>query len=109
MLDEFLTLVEEVFEKRFFDMPAGQIIGGALIIIAFLAVRRIFANTVIFYLTKFTDSTATELDGAFLDALKGPLKFIPIERLAALPAFQPHPKSRTHTPRSPTPRSPAPG
>jgi len=78
MLDEFVTLVGEVFEKRFFDMPAGQIIGGALIIIAFLAIRRIFANTVIFYLTKFTDSTATELDGAFLDALKGPLKFIPI-------------------------------
>ena len=78
MLDEFMTLVKEVFEKRFFDMPASQIIGGALIIIAFLAVRRIFANTVIFYLSKFTDSTATELDGEFLDALKGPLKFIPI-------------------------------
>ena len=78
MLDEFLILVREVFEKRFFDMPAGQIIGGALIIIAFLAIRRIFANTVIRYLTKFTESTATELDGEFLDALKGPLKFIPI-------------------------------
>ena len=78
MLDEFLILVGEVFEKKFFDMPAGQIIGGALIIVAFLAVRRIFANTVIFYLTKFTESTATEMDGAFLDALKGPLKFIPI-------------------------------
>ena len=41
MLDEFLILVEEVFEKRFFDMPASQIIGGALVVIAFLAVRRI--------------------------------------------------------------------
>jgi MscS family membrane protein len=78
MLDEFLILVGEVFEKKFFDMPAGQIIGGALIIVTFLAVRRIFANTVIFYLTKFTESTATEMDGAFLNALKEPLKFIPI-------------------------------
>ena len=78
MLDEFMILVEEVFEKRFFDMPASQIIGGALVVIAFLAVRRIFANTVIFYLSKLTDRTSTELDGAFLDALKGPLKFIPI-------------------------------
>ena len=78
MLDEFLILVEEVFEKRFFDMPASQIIGGALVVIAFLAVRRIFANTVIFYLSKLTDRTSTELDGEFLDALKGPLKFIPI-------------------------------
>ncbi len=78
MLDKFMILVKEVFEKRFFDLPASQIIGGALVIIAFLAVRRIFANTVIFYLSKFTDSTATELDGEFLKALKGPLKFIPI-------------------------------
>ena len=78
MLDEFLILVEEVFEKRFFDMPASQIIGGAVIFIVFLAVRRIFANTVILYVSKITDRTETEVDGEFLAALKGPLKFIPI-------------------------------
>ena len=78
MVNEFLTLVSEVFEKRIFEMPAGQIIGGAIIMIAFLAVRRIFANTVIHYLTKLTKRTKTELDEIFLEALKGPLKFIPI-------------------------------
>ena len=78
MFNEFLTLVSEVFEKRIFEMPAGQIIGGAIIMIAFLAVRRIFANTVIFYLTKLTSRTKTNLDEIFLEALKGPLKFIPI-------------------------------
>ena len=78
MVNEFLNLVSEVFEKRIFEMPAGQIIGGAIIMIAFLAVRRIFANTVIFYLTKLTKRTKTELDEIFLEALKGPLKFIPI-------------------------------
>jgi len=78
MLDEFLILVEEVFEKRFFDMPASQIIGGAVIFIAFLAIRRIFANTVISYVSKITDRTETEVDDEFLEALKGPLKFIPI-------------------------------
>ena len=78
MLDEFLILVEEVFEKRFFDMPASQIIGGTVIFIVFLAVRRIFANTVILYVSKITDSTETEVDDEFLEALKGPLKFIPI-------------------------------
>jgi len=78
MLDEFLGLIAEVFEKRILDMPAGQIIGGAAIIIAFLAVRRIFAKTVIFYLTTLTERTQTELDEKFLEALKGPLKFIPI-------------------------------
>tara|TARA_B100000676_G_scaffold197029_1_gene193676 strand:+ start:891 stop:2111 length:1221 start_codon:yes stop_codon:yes gene_type:complete len=78
MINEFLILVSEVFEKRIFEMPAGQIFGGAIIMIAFLAVRRIFANTVIFYLTKLTKRTKTELDEIFLEALKGPLKFIPI-------------------------------
>ena len=78
MFNEFLTLISEVFEKRIFEMPAGQIIGGAIIMIAFLAVRRIFANTVIFYLTKLTSRTKTNLDEIFLEALKGPLKFIPI-------------------------------
>ena len=78
MVNEFLNLVSEVFEKRIFEMPAGQIIGGAIIMIAFLAVRRIFANTVIFYLTKLTKRTKTKLDEIFLEALKGPLKFIPI-------------------------------
>ena len=78
MLDEFMILVEEVFEKRFFDMPASQIIGGTVIFIVFLAVRRIFANTIILYVSKITDSTETELDGEFLEALKEPLKFIPI-------------------------------
>ena len=78
MLDEFLILVEEVFEKRFFDMPASQIIGGAVIMIVFLAIRRIFANTVILYVSKITDRTETEVDGELLEALKGPLKFIPI-------------------------------
>ena len=51
-------------------MPAGQIIGGAIIMIAFLAMRRIFANTVIHYLTKLTTRTKTELDEIFLEALK---------------------------------------
>ena len=78
MFDEFLSLLSEVFEKRILDMPAGQIIGGAAIIIAFLAIRRIFANTVIYYLTRLTERTKTELDEIFLEALKGPLKFIPI-------------------------------
>ena len=78
MVDEFLGLISEVFEKRIFDLPAGQIIGGAAIIIVFLAIRRIFAKTVIYYLTKLTERTKTELDEKFLEALKGPLKFIPI-------------------------------
>ncbi len=78
MLDEFMILVEEVFEKRFFDMPASQIIGGTVIFIVFLAVRRIFANTIILYASKITDRTETEVDGEFLEALKEPLKFIPI-------------------------------
>ena len=78
MVDEFLGLISEVFEKRILDMPAGQIIGGAAIIIVFLAIRRIFAKTVIYYLTKLTERTKTELDEKFLEALKGPLKFIPI-------------------------------
>ena len=78
MFDEFMILVGDVFERRFFDMPATQIIGGALVIIAFLGIRRIFANTVILYLSKFTDRTSTDLDAKFLDALKEPLKFIPI-------------------------------
>ena len=78
MVDEFLGLISEVFEKRIFDLPAGQIIGGAAIIIVFLAIRRIFAKTGIYYLTKLTERTKTELDEKFLEALKGPLKFIPI-------------------------------
>jgi MscS family membrane protein len=77
-LDEFLALVKEVFAMTFFKMSAGQIIGGSLIIIAFLMVRKIFAKTIIVYLTRFTESTATKLDGQFLDALKEPLKFIPV-------------------------------
>ena len=47
MLDEFLILVEEVFEKRFFDMPASQIIGGTVIFIVFLAIRE-FLRTLLF-------------------------------------------------------------
>ena len=74
MFDEFMILVGDVFERRFFDMPATQIIGGALVIIAFLGIRRIFANTVILYLSKFTDRTSTDLDAKFLEALKEPLK-----------------------------------
>ena len=77
-VDEFLALAKEVFAMTFFNMSAGQIIGGSLIIVAFLMVRKIFAKTVIVSLKRFTDSTATELDGQFLDALKEPLKFIPV-------------------------------
>lgn len=76
--DEFLVLFKEVFEMTFLGMSAGQLVGGTVIILTFLVLRKAFANTVIAYIARLTKKTDTDLDDKMLAALQEPLKFIPV-------------------------------
>lgn len=77
-LDALLELIAGIFSATFFGITAWHAVGGSLVLILFVVLRSLFAKTAIAYLTKMTQKTETDLDDKVLDALKEPLKLIPI-------------------------------
>lgn len=74
----FWELVIEVFSATLFGITAWHAIGGSLVIVLFVVLRNLFARTVIAYLSRLTKKTKTDIDDQILNAIKEPLKFIPI-------------------------------
>lgn len=77
-LTTFLGLFHDIWGATFLGMDMTQILAGALIMLGFLFLRKLFAKFVIFKLKLLTKKTETDFDDKVLEALEGPLKFIPI-------------------------------
>lgn len=78
MMNELWLMISQVFGMSFFGMSTLHILGGAVVLVMFIVLRKIFAKTVIVYLRRLTDKTDTDLDDKLLDALAEPLKLLPI-------------------------------
>jgi len=77
-MGDFWALFSNVWAASFFGMSAWQILAGALILLLFLILRKIFARVIISRIRSLTKRTKTDLDDKILDALEEPLKLIPI-------------------------------
>jgi len=77
-MGDFWALFSNVWAASFFGMAAWQILAGALVILLFLVLRKVFAKFVIARIRSLTQRTKTDLDDKILDAIEEPLKLIPV-------------------------------
>ncbi|MCF6215687.1 MAG: mechanosensitive ion channel family protein [Emcibacter sp.] len=76
--NDFVTLLNDVWEYGFYGVDIGKIIFAFLIFFFFLLIRRLFSKLIINRLKALARKTETDLDDLVIDALEHPLRFIPI-------------------------------
>lgn len=77
-LANFWALVVDVWTQGFLGIALGQIIGGLLILAVFVMLRKLFTRFVITRLRESTLRIRLRFPRDAVDALEGPVSFIPI-------------------------------
>ena len=77
-MDDFITLITDVWNRGFFGIDLGSIISSLLVILLALLFRGFIISVVIKALAKLADKTESNLDDEILNALRRPLGLIPI-------------------------------
>lgn len=77
-LQEFWLLVVDVWENGLFGIDIGQITIALSIFVLLLLVRNLFTRFVISRLEKLVARTETELDDTLVEALRNPIRFVPV-------------------------------
>ncbi|WP_417319452.1 mechanosensitive ion channel family protein [Emcibacter sp.] len=77
-LDNFINLVVEVWQKGVYGVDVSQIILALLVLFLSFVVRGLFSRFVINWLERLSRRTESDVDDEIIEALDGPLRFIPI-------------------------------
>ncbi|WP_321397980.1 mechanosensitive ion channel family protein [Emcibacter sp.] len=75
---DFINLVAEVWQKGVYGIDVGQIIVGLLVLFFAFVLRGFFSRFVIHRLEALSKRTESDVDDEIIEALDGPLRFIPI-------------------------------
>ena len=75
---EFWQLVVNVWQNGLYGVAVGQIFIAILLLLSFLLLRHVFSRFVIGRLKAFVDKTTNTVDDQIIDAIEGPLSFLPI-------------------------------
>ncbi len=78
LLDNFKSLFLSVWDRGIFGVDIFQILIGIGIFLIFLIFRGIISNVVIKRLENLAKKTTNKLDDAFVQAMIGPARFLPI-------------------------------
>lgn len=76
--EEFWQLVVDVWENGLLGVDIGQILIALAIFITLLMVRDLFTRFVVRRLEKLVARTETQLDDTLVDALRNPIRFVPV-------------------------------
>ncbi|MDG1003521.1 MAG: hypothetical protein P8N58_01435, partial [Emcibacteraceae bacterium] len=74
---EFWQLVVNVWQNGLYGVAVGQIFIAILLMLSFLLLRHVFSRFVIGRLKAFVDKTTNTVDDQIIDAIEGPLSFLP--------------------------------
>lgn len=77
-LEDFWTIVVEVWTNGVGGVDIGQIINALGILLAFFVLRGLIAKFLIGWLRRMAESTAWKVDDHVIDAIAPPLRFIPV-------------------------------
>ena len=78
LIQKFTSLFLEVWTKGILGIDIFQIIIGIGIFLLFLLFRGLISKLIIKKLEKLAKKSSNKLDDAFVNAMKGPVRFIPI-------------------------------
>ncbi len=76
--EEFWQLVVDVWKNGLLGVDIGQIIVALAIFITLLMIRDLFTRFVVNRLEKLVARTETQLDDTLVDALRNPIRFVPV-------------------------------
>lgn len=76
--EEFWQLVVDVWENGLLGVDIGQILVALAIFITLLMIRDLFTRFVVRRLEKLVSRTETQLDDTLVDALRNPIRFVPV-------------------------------
>lgn len=76
--EEFWQLVVDVWENGLLGVDIGQILVAVAIFITLLMIRDLFTRFVVRRLEKLVSRTETKLDDTLVDALRNPIRFVPV-------------------------------
>ncbi|WP_308911811.1 mechanosensitive ion channel family protein [Pseudokordiimonas caeni] len=77
-LSDFWALVVEVWNQGAFGYDVGTILTALGVFLLFMAFRGLFTRFVLSRLHGWAEKTTNEVDDAVVDALKPPIRFIPV-------------------------------
>lgn len=77
-LQEFWQLVLDVWQNGLFGIAVGQMLAALLVIFFFMLFRHVFSRFVIGRLKVFVGKTENKIDDEAIEAIEGPLSFLPI-------------------------------
>ena len=77
-LEEFWHLVKDVWQNGFLGVDIGQIIIAVAIFVFLLMIRNLFTQFVLRRLEKLVAKTETDIDDTLVEALRNPIRFIPV-------------------------------
>jgi len=77
-MENFLSLINDVWNRGFFGIDLGSIISSLLVILIALLCRGFIISVILNSLSKLADRTDSKVDDEILDALRRPVGLIPI-------------------------------
>ncbi|MGB0921848.1 MAG: mechanosensitive ion channel family protein [Alphaproteobacteria bacterium] len=77
-VEDFWKLIVDVWVNGFMGVDIGSILLGLLVFIVALMVRRLFTVFVVDRIKQLTQHTETEIDDHVIEALYGPIRFVPV-------------------------------
>jgi len=76
--EDFWALVVDVWTNGLFGVDVGQLIVALSIFVALMLVRNVFTRLVLSRLDKLVSKTETAIDDSLVEALRNPIRFIPV-------------------------------
>ncbi len=77
-LNQFWSLTLDVWKHGVIGIDIGKIVTALAIFAVFMLIRRLFSHFVIARLRRWGGKTSTKIDDEIIEALNGPLRFLPI-------------------------------
>ncbi len=77
-INKFISLFSDVWEKGIGGINFSEFFFAVVIFLLFLLFRNLFAKIVISRLEKFVSKSSNKFDNKLVEALEGPVKFLPL-------------------------------
>lgn len=77
-LRDFWQIVVDVWNEGVFGIDVGHILAAVILFLVFVAIRKLLARLVLNRLHRWASKTRVPFDDAMVQALDGPVRFIPV-------------------------------
>lgn len=77
-LEEFWALVQDVWREGVFGIDIGEILTALAILMVFVVFRGLFSRIILSRIQKWVQRTENTLDDTLVEALEGPVRFVPV-------------------------------